>query len=164
MPNFHPPLKSPCSDKIAFDTQPCWQRSSLLCNTSPVRQGITCKKMIHCCLTEGWQYANSSSLRTPHMHCDQAWLLFGVHAVFMHSWATFLCIHSHSDTAVRPPLLPLAVRGLPHKPPQGRPCSCIGKRCGITWTLNTTKSSFWYCHSLITFPSFLHQRKLLWEN
>lgn len=26
-----------------------------------------CKKMIHCCLTEGQEHTNSSTLQTPHM-------------------------------------------------------------------------------------------------
>lgn len=67
MPNFILHFRSPCPDKTVFDTQPCWPRSSLLCNPSSVRQWITCKKVIHCCLTGGWEHANGTSLQTPHM-------------------------------------------------------------------------------------------------
>lgn len=60
-------FNSPCPDKTVFDTQLCWHWSSLLCNLSSIRQWIICKKVIHCCLTGGWEHANSTWLQSPHM-------------------------------------------------------------------------------------------------
>lgn len=117
-------FNSPCPDKIVFDTQPCWHRSSLLCTPSSVRQWIICK-VIHCYLIEGWGHANSTSLQTPHMLNSVTKLGFG-----SAGFAPFLC-HERTHkppltySGVRSPSRPLAVRGLPHKPQQGRLCSCI---------------------------------------